>query len=256
MLIFELRKRCISAFLIGWLFFFAFSCQKAPVLSSTDSKQSITPVSVQKPDVEVDQMITPYKQQLDEKMNRVIGYCPTELTKQDHQSTLGNFVIDLILEQSEKHFGKDIDMAVVTNGGLRTPIPQGNITVGNIFELMPFNNEIVILELKGESVVKMMGYAALKGNAVFAGVKYKVKYGQPEDIYINGKPFDYDATYTLAVSDYLAGGGDKMDFLTEAVKTHQIGVLFRNAIIDHIEELTAAGKQIEGQLDERVVIEN
>lgn len=256
MLIFELRKRCTTAFFIGWMFFFAFSCQKAPILSGSDGRQSITPVSTTQPDTEVNQMITPYKQQLDEKMNRVIGYCPAELTEQDHQSTLGNFIIDLILLQSEKHIGKDVDMAVVTNGGLRTPIPKGDVTVGSIFELMPFNNEIVILELKGESVIKMIGYGALGGNAVFAGVKYRVKNGQPEDIYINGKPFDYDAHYTLAVSDYLAGGGDKMDFLTEAVKTHQIGVLFRNAIIDHIEELTAAGKQIEGQLDERVVIEN
>ena len=223
------------------------------VLTSTNVDNSLTAVKVNKQDESAQATIAPYKKQLDAKMNEVIGNAPVELTEADHQSTLGNFIIDLILVQSEKVFGKSIDMAVVTNGGLRTPIPAGDITLGNIYELMPFNNEIVVLELKGESIIKMMHYAAFKGNAVFAGVTYQVKYGQTEEIRIGGKPFDYDKTYTLAVSDYLAGGGDKMTFLTEATQTHQTGLLFRDAIINHIRELTAEGKKVEGKIDNRVV---
>lgn len=231
-----------------------FSCQKTLVLSSTNMDNSITPVKVENEDKTVLKTIDPYKIQLDEKMNQVIGFAPIELTEADYQSPLGNFLIDLILYQSEKTWGQKIDMAVVTNGGIRTPIPQGNVTIGNIFELMPFNNEIVVLELSGKTVIKMINYGALRGNAVFAGVTYKVKNGQTEELIIGGKPFDYDKSYTLAVSDYLAGGGDKMTFLTESKKTHQIGILFRDAIINHIKELTANGKNIEGKLDDRVII--
>jgi len=233
-----------------------FSCQKEIVRTSTNVENSITSVKVNKTDIATIKFIEPYKNQLDEEMNKVIGTCPIELIEEDYQSTLGNFIIDLILFQSEKTFNKKIDMAVVTNGGLRTPMPEGKVTVGNIFELMPFNNEIVVLELQGEAVIKMMHYAAFKGNAVFAGVKYKVKNGQTEDIMIAGEPFDYDRIYTLAVSDYLATGGDKMYFLKEATKTHLIGLVFRDAIINHIKELTNNGKNIIGNKDDRVVLIN
>jgi len=234
--------------------FWLVSCQKTFVYTSTNVDNSLTPVKVKEQDMSVNNFIEPYKKELDTEMNKVIGVCPVELTEADYQSPLGNFIIDLILLQSEKTFGKSVDMAVVTNGGLRTPIPKGDVTVGNVFELMPFNNEIVVLELKGESIIKMIHYAAFRGNAVFAGVKYKIKNGQTENIMIGGKPFDYDKIYTLAVSDYLAGGGDKMTFLTESVKTHQLGTLFRDAIINHIKELTVDGKEITGKLDNRVVI--
>ena len=239
-----------------WLTFIVFliSCQKPLSISNTSVDKSLTPVQVSKPDASVEEVIAPFKNQLDEKMNEVIGFAPVELTEKEYQSTLGNFIIDLILIQSEKAFGKNIDMAVVTNGGLRTPIPQGDITVGNIFELMPFNNEIVVLELKGESILKMIHYGSLGKNAVFSGVTYKVRNGQPENILISGQPFDFDKNYTLAVSDYLAGGGDKMKFLTESTKTHQLGVLFRDAIITHIRELKTEGKKIVGKLDDRVII--
>lgn len=215
---------------------------------------SLTPVKVENQDEATNQAIEPYKVQLDEKMNEVIGFAPVELDEAPYQSPLGNFIIDLILEQSIKSFGKPIDMAVVTNGGLRTPIPKGDVTVGNIFELMPFNNEIVVLELEGSSVKKMMQYAATGENAIFAGLKYKVNKGQPEEIIINGKPFNPETTYTVAVSDYLAGGGDKMNFLTESVNTYQLGILFRDAIITHIRELNASGKKIVGAVDDRVEI--
>jgi len=230
------------------------SCQKVLVRTTTNVDKSLTSVEVEKQDESVNQFIEPYKKQLDAEMNSVIGTCPIELIEADYQSPLGNFIIDLILYQSEKTFSKKIDMAVVTNGGLRTPMPKGDVTIGNIFELMPFNNEIVILELKGEAVLKMMKYGAERGNAVFAGVTYKVKNGQAEDIIISGKPLEYENVYTLALSDYLAGGGDKMTFLTESVKTHQLGILFRDAIINHIKELTADGKEIVGKLDDRVII--
>lgn len=230
------------------------SCQKTLVHSSTNVENSLTAVKVEIEDGTTLKTIEPYKNQLDEKMNEVIGFAPEELTEAEYQSTLGNFIIDLILVQSERTFEQKIDIAVVTNGGLRTPIPKGKVTIGNIYELMPFNNEIVVIEITGETVIKMMHYAAFNENTAFAGVKYKVKNGQTEDILIGNQPIDFDRTYKLAVSDYLAGGGDKMTFLTESTKTHQIGILFRDAIINHIKGLTANGKNIVGKLDDRVII--
>ena len=231
------------------------SCQKNIQISTINTNNSLNQVKTEQPDKPTLNQIEPYKQQLSAKMDEVIGYSNKELQKDSYQSELGNFIIDLILKESEKAIQKNIDMALVTNGGLRTPIPKGNITVGNIFELMPFDNQIVVLELTGETVLKMMHYAAFKGNAVFAGVKYKVKNGQTDNIIIGGEGFNFDTTYTLAVSDYLANGGDNMHFLKEAIAVEETNLLFRDAIINHIKILSEKGKNIEGVLDDRVLVE-
>ena len=247
-------RKILKTAVFSLVVFVFISCKNNLNLVSTNVDNSLTPVKVENQDESTLEAIKPYKNQLDEKMNEVIGFAPEELKKADYQSPLGNFVIDLIKYQSEKSWGKNIDIAVVTNGGLRSPIPKGDVTTGNIFELMPFNNEIVVLELTEKSVLEMMNYAATKKNAVFSGVKYKVEGEKAKEILINGEVLNAGKTYTCAVSDYLAGGGDKMVFLKDATKTHQIGLLFREAILKHIKELTTAQKQIAGRVDNRVEI--
>ena len=96
-------------------------------------------------DSSVLKFIQPYSTQLSATMNRVIGICEVELSKAKPESSLGNFFADALREQSEKHFERKIDLCVMNYGGLRLPnISAGNITVGTVFELMPFDNYLSI----------------------------------------------------------------------------------------------------------------
>ena len=204
-------------------------------------------------DPKIEAIIAPYKAKLEGSMNRVIGQAAKELPKnmRANEFILGNFVADLTLEQAKKEV-REIDIALVTMGGLRVSIPAGEIKVSTIFELMPFENEVAVITVSGETMESLFAYMLAKKNVAISNVKMKIKDGKFTQIIINEKPFDKTKTYTIALSDYLAEGGDGMDFFKKAIKTEKIELKYRDIIILHIEELTAAGKKVDAELDGRV----
>ena len=204
-------------------------------------------------DPKIEAIIAPYKAKLDGSMNRVIGQAAKELPKvmRANEFILGNFVADLTLEQARKEI-REIDFAIVTMGGLRVSIPAGEIKVATIFELMPFENEVAVITVNGETMEALFAYMLAKKNVAVSNVKMKIKDGKFTQIIINDKPFDKTKTYTIALSDYLAEGGDGMDFFKKAIKMEKIELKYRDVIIKHVEELTAAGKKVDAELDGRV----
>ncbi|TPE44658.1 5'-nucleotidase C-terminal domain-containing protein [Pontibacter mangrovi] len=222
----------------------------SPALGTTDVPVDST-VSA---DPQLEAQIAPYRQAVESKMSEVVGTAPVALSKGDYESPLGNFVVDLQLAQSEPLYGKPIDLSLTTNGGLRVPLPEGEITTGNVFELMPFENELVVLTLKGEAVKQLFDYAAERKNAPIGNATYTVQNGKATDIRINGQPFDASHAYTLVTSNYLAGGGDDLNMLKDAVKYENIGLLLREAILQQISQLTEVGKPVTADTTKRVTI--
>ncbi len=231
----------------------AAGCQQKVWQPAASQEQDNVPVdSTLIADPETEALIAPYRTQVTSKMSEVIGTATTELTKAPHQSPLGNFVADLLLEQTRKIMDQPVDMGQVTNGGLRVPLPAGPITVGHIFELMPFENETVVLTLDGPTTKELFDFAAKTGISPIANATYTVKDGEATDIKIGGQPLDLNRTYTIVTSDYLASGGDNMAMFKKALKTEKVGMMMRDMILKHIKELTAAGKPITASTSERV----
>ncbi|MDQ4141059.1 MAG: 5'-nucleotidase C-terminal domain-containing protein, partial [Bacteroidota bacterium] len=199
-------------------------------------------------------LILPYRQKVEQRMNEVIGTAPMELKADLVESPLGNFVADLQRSQAATLLGRPIDMGLMTRGGLRYIIPYGKITVGNVFELMPFENELLVLTLPGSTVEKLFQFGAKNKILSVSNASFTVQNGQATNILVGGQPLDTQKTYTLAVSDYLANGGDNLGFLKEAIKTEKAGILVRDAIIQKIKQLTAQGKQVEAQIEGRVKV--
>lgn len=230
------------------------SCQRtwqaSPSLSQTDVPVDKTVVA----DPQVEDQIAPYREQVTAKMNEIIGNAPVELRAADYESPLGNFVVDLMLEQARPLYKGKIDMATTTNGGLRVPIPLGQVSVGNIFELMPFENELVVLTLDGQAVQEFFNIAAEAKYAPIANATFTVRDGKATDIRIGGKPFDPEKNYTIVTSDYLAGGGDNLNVFKKAIKSEKVGLMMRDAIIQHIRQLTAKGLPVGADTTKRVTI--
>ncbi|MBJ6117012.1 5'-nucleotidase C-terminal domain-containing protein [Pontibacter sp. BT310] len=203
-------------------------------------------------DPETEAIIVPYRQQVTAKMSEVIGTAPVELRKADYESPLGNFVVDLLLEETNKLVDEPVDMAQTTNGGLRVPLPAGPITVGHIFELMPFENEVIVLTLDGPTTQELLDFAAKTGISPIANATYTIQNGKATNIKIGGKPLDTSRNYTIVTSDYLAGGGDNMVMFKKAIKSEKVGMMMRDMILKHIKELTAAGKPIVADTAKRV----
>ncbi|NVO29918.1 5'-nucleotidase C-terminal domain-containing protein [Hymenobacter lapidiphilus] len=195
--------------------------------------------------------IAPYREKVVSQMTTVLGNAPVALTKQSGESLLSNFVGDLQRVEAEKALGRPIPLGVVTNGGLRAPIPAGPVTVGTVFELMPFENQLVVLDAPGAVVQQLFDFAARTKMAVSGATFTITPEGKPEAILIGGQPFDATRNYAIAISDYLAGGGDAMAFF-KPLKPEGTGVLLRNAIMNYIKQQTAQGKPVQATIEGRI----
>ena len=166
--------------------------------------------------------IEPYKTSIESEMNEIISFTKSDLTKNKPVGNLGNFVTDLCLSYAEA------DICLMNNGGLRSSINKGNITVGMIYELMPFENELVIVELSKTDFFEMLLHIIEKGGEPISGVKV---------VATNNKILDYKPKFNfenkqkikILTSDYLA---DKKEFFKNKEQI-KIGIKLRDAIIKY-----------------------
>lgn len=167
---------------------------------------------------------------------------------------MGNWVADLIVEQTNARYDKTIDFAIQNQGGLRiTSLGAGDVTVGKIYELMPFDNMIVVLHMRGDSLMQMFDHMAQsRGWPISSEVRYTISDGRASDVHIHGESIQPDHIYKFALADYIANGGGGCTFLAYAKERVDLDYLVRDAIIDHVKKLTGEGRVIEGKLDGRV----
>ena len=196
----------------------------------------------------------PYKIAIDNEMNKVIGYTDVALVKRSTlpESVLGNFFADAILNQAKK-IQPNIDFAMPsTNGGLRNDVAKGAIIVSNIFELMPFENETVVFNLKGNDVLELLKFIASSGGQPVAGLKMNIKNNLPENIFINGKEFDINKDYYVLTSDYIASGGDDAKGFANPIGKKVLGLKIRDALLKEVNDVQLEGKKINTKLDGRI----
>lgn len=206
-------------------------------------------------DTSVLALIKPYKNKIGDEMRSVIGTVANELIKAKPESTMTNWVADLTHQQCEAYTNMKLDFALLNYGGLRIPsIPAGALTKGKIFELMPFENYLVVVEMTGNELKSLFNHAASKGGwPVSKHIKMVIQGNRAVDVRIKNKKVDAKQLYRFATIDYIANGGDNCSFLKDK-KQYATGILFRDAIIEHAEATTKAEKQINAQVDERVFI--
>ena len=196
--------------------------------------------------------LQPIKQKVEAQMNVVIGQAAVTMKGHGPESLLSNFSADVYRETASKYLGKEVDLAVVNLGGLRTIVPAGNITIGKVFELMPFENELVIVWLKGDKLNGLLQYFAGMGGEGVSGLHMEISNGKAVNILVNGKPIDPEKLYSISTNDYLAGGNDHMIQLAQNVKRVNTGIKVRDMLLDYIKNETKKGNKIQSKLDGRI----
>lgn len=200
------------------------------------------PVENVEKDPEIDLMVKPYQQGLMKEMDEVIGHSSESMMRDKGESTLGNFVADIVFEVGKNFLiedGKEVAdnyiFSYINFGGLRSSISKGEVTVGDIYSLMPFDNEIVVLKLTGKKVQELIDYnlqfgGQPAGNIIFEVNKSDDNY-EMKSVVIGNQFFDVEKSYFVVTTDYLAGGGDNMTFFDAPEKQWKTGILLRDAII-------------------------
>lgn len=202
-----------------------------------------------------EKLITPYRDSLMNKMNVIIGVSEIVLEKEQPEGTLGNFCADALREIASAKAARRVDVCFINNGGLRVPsLPKGNITIGNIFELMPFDNELVVMDINGKDMLAICNRIAARGGWPVSGLRMRIRNYKAENILIQGEPLDLNATYTIATNDYLANGGDDLSML-KAYPRQTFNLYLRDALIEYIKTMHQMNKPITSQKDQRIVNE-
>ena len=125
----------------------------------------------------------------------------------------------------------------MNKGGIRRGLPKGDITQGQIIMMQPFDNRIVVEDIKGSDLAEAFDVMARRdGDGVSCGVKaiYDPATKKCSEIIINGKPLDPGKTYRVATNDYLAKGGDYMEPLTRGKEIARSTAIVYNDLIDYI----------------------
>ena len=196
--------------------------------------------------------ILSYKNKLDEKMNKVIGHSPKTQEAEQPEGELSNLIADIILTEARKT--EPSTSAAITNmGGIRASLYEGDITIGNIFNIIPFENTLVILKLKGSDIITLADIIAMRGGEAVSGITMSItKSGKAENLLLQGNEIDPEKEYYIATNDYLSYGNDQMTPLanyTEIIKTDKS---LRDIILQYIEEETSEGREIQGVKDGRI----
>ncbi|MDE6402419.1 MAG: 5'-nucleotidase C-terminal domain-containing protein, partial [Muribaculaceae bacterium] len=152
---------------------------------------------------------------------------------------LHNFVSSFLADRGARLTpGEKIDLAISNRGGVRTGMAKGNVTKGNIMEMLPFDNRVLVLDVKGSDLLESIAVNTHMHRVSYdRNVTAAMNGDELTGATIEGKPIDPDATYRVATIDYIANGGDYMKPLTNGKVVAKSGVIMNEDVMDYISRL-------------------
>lgn len=185
----------------------------------------------------------------------VIAFAPEAMTLKYPESSLSNWYVDIIMEKVAELSGKKIDMGLCNFGGIRAEIPQGKVILDDILSMFPFDNNLYYVEIYGRDLRKLFDeMAERKLIEVLGGVKVVAEGKKIVSVHVGGQPLEDDRLYSVATISFLYKGGDNIVLSGISVNPQSYDVLIRDAVLERVLALTAAGKNIEYKEDGRVVV--
>ena len=238
---------------INVLFFLSIlACHTPRPVSSVAFKDYVIGKGI-KGDSAYEKMLMPYSDSVGKTMDQVLASADADLLKEVPNSSLGNFLADAYLFMAREKFDKLADVAFMNHGGVRiNKIPAGPIQRRTIFEVMPFDNLLVIVEVKGNVLQAYLDkFASEGGGGGVAGLTMTIKNKKAINVLIAGKPISNEKIYHMVNSDYTVdGGGGFQEF--KKLKQQRTQYFLRDAILDYCVGQTALGKKINTEPQARI----
>ncbi|MFW6266622.1 MAG: bifunctional metallophosphatase/5'-nucleotidase [Halanaerobiales bacterium] len=198
-------------------------------------------------DQETQEMVDGYAEELESQMEETVITTEEKLEREYNDIS----EIGALITESMKNVAS-ADIAFQNPGGIRIDLPAGDITVGHMYELLPFGNTIVKAEMTGEQIVKVLEQSLTLEKGMLQHTGLEVKYDMDKEEYNrvvevtlpDGTPLEMDKEYTVATNNFLAEGGDKFETFTE-VEFSNTNVLVRDALLNFLRELDSIDVDIE-----------
>ncbi len=194
--------------------------------------------------------LKPFRDSMDLTMNEVIGEASKRMDIKRPVSTLGNFMSDAYLTMAREKFDPGADISVMKFGGIRRPyIEAGPITRSMVFEVMPFDNLMVLVTINGDVLEKFLQEIAVEGAGV-SGFTMEITGKKASNILVDGKTIDPASEYTLVYSDYNYNNTS----ILKGSRIKMTSYLIRDALEDYIKKMKQIGKPVGEQLENRLYV--
>lgn len=235
---------------------FLYSCKTSTYSNYKIEGKKIPITSEFKTNEAIDAFVSPYRNHINQDLDVILSYCPETLDKSkgEFQTNIGNFIADACVELANPLFykkeNKKINGAIFNNGGIRTVIPKGNVTKRTAFEVMPFENSLQVIALKGTQIYELANYFVKerKPHPLNGIHLYLDSNNNITKVTIENEIVNQDKVYYILTSDYLANGGDNMTFFLKNEGKYDLEYKMRNVLIDYF----TTHKSIEANVNERV----
>lgn len=182
---------------------------------------------------------------------------------------IGNFVADAMRSEASRRARRPILLAIVNTGGIRkNSITAGSLSTTDVYELLPFENALVLVDLTGTQLSRLLAEVTKARDAqsgaiiTFKSEKDDTAEGDTRNTQLvsamlasgnsnRPRPIEPKRIYTIATIDYLVNRGGDYAILKEAQRTRPLGVTLRDAVIEHLRREAARGRAVTGKLDNR-----
>lgn len=190
-------------------------------------------------DPALEALVAPFRVRLDERLSEVLAQAEDRIVKARPEGALGALAADAMLAAARRRTDHPIDAALLNDGGLRAPIPRGPVTLASIYEVFPFENTLVLLQLTGVQMEALADQIAARGGHPVAGLTFRMEGREPDaiQVQVDGAAVEPGRTYWLVTADFVANGGDGFTTLEDPIAREDLGVLVRDAITEHVREL-------------------
>ena len=242
--------------LCTWCYIFAFAlggCKSGYHIKTVSTE--LYPVHQGLADSAIIEFYRPFKAGLDSQMNTVVAISKVEITRSQPEGPLNNLVADAMADVAAAH-NIAFDMVHTNYKGLRRSLPQGELKTYHVYELMPFENYLVTLQLRGYQVQTLFDYMAANGGDPISKATFRIKNRKAVDVVLNGRALDAAKTYTILTSDYLANGGDEASVYLEGRNRTDLPLKLRDVILSYLRKLNDGGRMIDPKADGRIKSDN
>ncbi len=229
-----------------------------PAYRVTEISGTFVPMDVSydlPPHEKMQELVNSYKTELGKEMNVVIGKSLQFMDYKRPESLLTNLTSDVMKAYGDEHLPNGADIAVINVHGHRATLPEGDVTVGNLYETYSFDNAITFLEVKGSDLNRIFdAYACIGGAGISGNVRLVIENSKVKSVTVDGEPVDDNRLYNVVTVDYLAEGNDHMGAFRNAIACIYTGITLRDVMIDWMKEQTRQGKEVDSALDGRIKI--
>lgn len=207
------------------------------------------------------EFMKPFKQKVDSIMSPVVGTCARDMSSDRPETEMPNLLSDILVWSSWHDYNENVDFAVYNIGGIRSTFSKGEVTIGDIVDVAPFENKICFLTMKGSAVTELFQQIASRGGeGVSSAVRCVInRKGKLISLTINGKPVDPDRDYRVATIDYLIEGNDGMLAFrkrSNLVQPTEEKNNTRFIIIDYFREKAMMGEAVDAKVEGRIRVED